>query len=48
MTTLRLSAEDRAILIKLSTMTGLPASGVIRLAIREALQSRQAALRGAK
>lgn len=41
MTTIRLSAEDRSILRKLEKLTGLPTSGIIRLAIRESLRARQ-------
>jgi hypothetical protein len=44
-TTLRLTDEDREVLAKLKRMTGLEsATGIIRMAIREALVSRE--LRG--
>jgi predicted DNA-binding protein len=39
-TTIRFTEEDREILEKLSKLTGLTTSGVIRLAIREALDAR--------
>ena len=40
-TTIRFTDEDREILEKLSKLTGLTTSAVIRLAIREALTARE-------
>ncbi len=40
-TSLRLNDEDREILAKLQKLTGLTVTGVVRMALREALASRE-------
>jgi hypothetical protein len=40
-TSLRLNDEDREILAKLQRVTGLTVTGAVRLAIREALATRE-------
>jgi hypothetical protein len=48
-TTIRFTEEDRAVLARLSRLTGLASSAaVIRLAIRESLTTREAARRPAR